>query len=83
MAYSYLTITLMLGTLQGITAPIDTSNYKILIDRKGGDFAFWNAQCKGKLHFHQRLLMKNKLRTSVRWKLQIEEKERFLNYIDF
>ena len=79
MAYSYLTISLLLGTLQGITALIDTSNYKILIDRKGGDYTFWNAQCKGKLNFHQRLLMKIKLRTFVRWKLQIELKKRFLN----
>ena len=53
MACSYLTISLLLGTLQGITALIDTSNYKILIDRKGGDFAFWNVQCKGKLNLHQ------------------------------
>ena len=83
MAYSYLTISLLLGTLQGITALIDTSNYKILIDNKGGDNTFWEAQCRGEMNFHPVLLIKNILRTLVRWKLQIEEKERIFKYILF
>ena len=37
----------LLGSLQVITAFIDTSNYKILFDRKNGDVAYWDTQCRG------------------------------------
>ena len=43
---------LLLGSLQGITAFIDTSNYKILFDRKDGDVAYWDTQCRGQLNLH-------------------------------
>ena len=45
--YALLAICTLLGGLQGITASIDTSNYKILIDRRADNFTYWEAQCRG------------------------------------
>ena len=47
--YAILAIYTLLGALQVITAFIDTSNYKILIDQGEGNFTYWDAQCRGKL----------------------------------
>ena len=39
----------MLGTLHVTMGFIDTSNYRILVDSRAGDFAYWDTQCAGEL----------------------------------
>ena len=51
MAYTILISCCLLATLQVINCDIDTSHYKILIDRKEGNFDYWNKKCNGKPSF--------------------------------
>ena len=47
MMYPLFTICALLETLHAVTGLIGTSNYKILIDQKGGNVTHWDAKCKG------------------------------------
>ena len=49
MMYPLFAICTLLGTLDVVAGLIDTSNYKILVDQKGGNFTFWDAKCKGEM----------------------------------
>ena len=50
MMYPLFAICTLLGTLDVVAGLIDTSNYKILVDQKGGNFTFWDAKCKGEMN---------------------------------
>ena len=47
--HALLAICTLLGALQAITAFIDTSNYKILVDRRQENSTYWEAQCRGEM----------------------------------
>ena len=53
MIHTLLMVFTLLGTLQFSHATIrfDTSDYKILTDRRGGNFSYYAAKCRGELDF--------------------------------